>query len=161
VSTPLGEDVLLFHRMLAKERLGGLFEYELDLLSENAAIDPDKLLGENVTVGVSLPEGEWRYFNGYVAQVRPARYEKIPYHPETGGTDKTRADHIHAWTVGREVQPGAHALTDYDFDMQTLQLIVVQRGLVAARAGVGRIELGTWDIAAARAANANILNPPP
>ena len=47
------------------------------------------------------------------------------------------------------------------FDMQTLQLIVVQRGLVAARAGVDRIELGTWDIAAARAANANLLNPPP
>ncbi|MCX7108752.1 MAG: type VI secretion system tip protein TssI/VgrG, partial [Proteobacteria bacterium] len=225
VSTPLGEDVLLFYRMHGTERLGGLFEYELDLLSENASIDPDKLLGENVTVGVSLPEGEWRYFNGYVAKfgqhetldgfavyratLRPwlwfltraancrifqntnvpeivkqvfrdqgfsdfteklsgvyaAReycvqyretdfdfasrlmeeegiyyyfthengkhhlvladspsahdpfpgYEKIPYHPETGGTDKTRADHLHAWTVGREVQPGAHALTDYDF----------------------------------------------
>ena len=68
VSTPLGEDVLLFYRMHGTERLGGLFEYELDLLSENASIDPDKLLGENVTVGVSLPEGEWRYFNGYVAK---------------------------------------------------------------------------------------------
>jgi type VI secretion system secreted protein VgrG len=225
IATPLGEDVLLFYRMSGRERLGGLFEYELELLSEHGSIDPDRLLGENVTVGVSLPEGGWRFFNGYVARfgqqepldgfavyratLRPwlwfltraancrifqnanapdivkqvfrdqgfagfterlsgeyaAReycvqyretdfdfasrlmeeegiyyyfthengrhtlvladspsahepfpgYATIPYHPETGGTDKTRAGHIHAWAVGREVQPGAHALADYDF----------------------------------------------
>lgn len=40
------------------------------------------------------------------------------------------------------------------FDLQALELTVVQRGLVAASAGVERMELGTWDIAAARAANA-------
>lgn len=39
------------------------------------------------------------------------------------------------------------------FDMRALQLIVVQRALVSAAAEVTRIELGTWDIAAARAAN--------
>ena len=205
VSTPLGEDVLLFYRMRGTERLSEPFEYELECLSENAAIDPDKMLGENVTVGLGLAEGKWRYFNGYVARfgqqetldgfavyravLRPwlwfltrasncrifqhktvpaivkevfrdlgfsdfqeklsgsyadreycvqyretdfdfvsrlmeeegiyyyfahekgkhqlvladspaahdsfPAYEKIPYHPETGGTDKTRADHIH------------------------------------------------------------------
>ena len=47
------------------------------------------------------------------------------------------------------------------FDLQALQLVVVQRGLVAAAAGVDLIELGTWDIAAARAANARILNETP
>ncbi|MBK6975202.1 MAG: hypothetical protein IPH26_20425 [Sterolibacteriaceae bacterium] len=40
------------------------------------------------------------------------------------------------------------------FDLQSLQLIVVQRALVAAAAGVQKIELGTWDIAAARRSNA-------
>ncbi|MGB7990216.1 MAG: DUF2169 domain-containing protein, partial [Candidatus Methylophosphatis roskildensis] len=40
------------------------------------------------------------------------------------------------------------------FDLQALQLIVVQRALVAAAAGVQKIELGTWDIAAARQSNA-------
>lgn len=40
------------------------------------------------------------------------------------------------------------------FDMQALQLIVVQRALVSASAEIAAIELGTWDIDAARAANA-------
>ena len=234
VSTPLGEDALLFHRMRGTETLGQLFEYELELLSENAAIDPDKLLGGNVTVGVSLPEGQWRHFNGYVARfgqqetldgfalyratLRPwlwfltraancrifqfqtapdivkqvfrdqgfgdfkerlsgsyaAReycvqyretdfdfasrlleeegiyyyflhengkhtlvladspaahepfpgYGQIPYHPEGGATDKARADHIHEWAFGREVQPGAHALADYDFKKPKASLTV-------------------------------------
>ena len=68
VSTVLGEDVLLFYQMHGTEKLGELFEYELELLSENTTIDPDKMLGENVTVGMSLPDGQWRYFNGYVAR---------------------------------------------------------------------------------------------
>ncbi len=68
IATPLGEDVLLFYRMQGSEKLGALFEYELEMLSENAAIDPDKLLGENITVGVQLLDSQWRYFNGYVAR---------------------------------------------------------------------------------------------
>jgi type VI secretion system secreted protein VgrG len=234
VFTPLGEDVLLFYRMHGKEKLGELFEYELELLSEHGSLDPDKLLGESVTVGVSLPEGQWRHFNGHVARfgqhetldgfavyratlrpwlwfltraancrifqhasapdivkqvfrdqgfsdfadrlagqyaVReycvqyretdfdfasrlmeeegiyyyfthgngkhtlvladsPSAHEpfpgfaSVPYHPESGGTDKTRTGHIHEWAVGREVQPGAHALTDYDFKKPKADLLV-------------------------------------
>jgi len=234
VSTVLGEDVLLFYQMHGTEKLGELFEYELELLSENTTIDPDKMLGENVTVGMSLPDGQWRYFNGYVARfgqhetldgfavyhatLRPwlwfltraancrifqninvpeivkqvfrdqgfsdfteklsgdyaAReycvqyretdfnfisrlleeegiyfyfthengkhhlvladspsahdkfpgYEKIPYHPEQGGTDKSRTDHIHEWTFEREVQTGVHAQTDYDFKKPRANLLV-------------------------------------
>ncbi len=33
IATPLGEDVLLFHGMRAREELGRLSEYHLDLLS--------------------------------------------------------------------------------------------------------------------------------
>lgn len=43
------------------------------------------------------------------------------------------------------------------FDMKNLQLIVVQRALVAASAGVDMMEVGTWDIEAARAKNTAIL----
>ena len=234
LATPLGEDVLLFYRMRGTEKLGELFEYEIDMLSENAAIDQDKMLGENVTVGIKLPEGGWRYLNGYVARfgqyelingfaayratLRPwlwfltraancrifqnlnvpaivkqvfsdqgfndikekligryaereycvqyretdfnfvsrlmeeegiyfyfthengkhhlvladspsahdkfPGYEQIPYHPEQGGIDKSRADHIHEWTFAREVQPGVHVLTDYDFKKSKADLLV-------------------------------------
>lgn len=33
IVTPLGEDVLLFHGMSAREEMSRLFEYQLDLLS--------------------------------------------------------------------------------------------------------------------------------
>jgi hypothetical protein len=42
------------------------------------------------------------------------------------------------------------------FDLRAMQLIVVQRALVAAKAGVERIEIGTWDYHEARARNNDI-----
>ena len=66
VLTPLGEDVLLFRRMTATEALGRLFEIEIDLLSKNANIRFDDLLGQNVTVRLDLPQGKTRYFNGFI-----------------------------------------------------------------------------------------------
>lgn len=68
IITPLGEDVLLFQHMSGSEGLSQLFAYKLDLLSEQAAIDPEKLLGRNVTIGMQLPDKNWRYFNGYITR---------------------------------------------------------------------------------------------
>jgi type VI secretion system secreted protein VgrG len=68
VTTPLGEDVLLFHRMTASESLGRLFQFNLDLLSNDPNIDFNRLLGQNVTVKLELPEDETRYFNGFVSR---------------------------------------------------------------------------------------------
>ena len=68
IVTPLGEDVLLFHRMTATETLGRLFQFEIDLLSMDPNIPFDKLLGQNVTVQLELPQDETRYFNGFVSR---------------------------------------------------------------------------------------------
>ncbi|MHB8473112.1 MAG: type VI secretion system Vgr family protein [Gammaproteobacteria bacterium] len=68
ITTPLGEDVLLFYRMYASDELGRLSEYRIELLSAKGDIDLDKILGHNVTVKLELPEGEIRYFNGYVTR---------------------------------------------------------------------------------------------
>jgi type VI secretion system secreted protein VgrG len=68
IVTPLGEDVLLFHGMYAREEMGRLFEYQLDLLSTKDDVNLDKILGENVTVKLGLPEAATRYFNGYVTR---------------------------------------------------------------------------------------------
>ena len=67
VGTPLGDDVLLLRRMHAKERLSGLFEYTLDLLASDHDIKFEDVLGDNFTVRYELPQGETRYFNGYVS----------------------------------------------------------------------------------------------
>lgn len=67
ITTPLGEDVLLFHRMTASEQLGRLFQLQLDLFSEEPDIAFEDILGQNITVRLSLPGDKERYFNGYVS----------------------------------------------------------------------------------------------
>ena len=68
ISTPLGEDVLLFHRMTAREELSRLSEFQIALLSDKGDIDLDKILGKSVTVKLELPDDKTRYFNGYVTR---------------------------------------------------------------------------------------------
>ncbi len=68
ITTPLGDDTLLFHGMHAREEMGRLFEYQLDLLSKHDDVDMDKILGKNVTVTLALPDDSTRYFNGYVTR---------------------------------------------------------------------------------------------
>ena len=68
IATPLGEDVLLFHGMHAREEMSRLCEYQLDLLSPKDDINLDDILGKNVTVKLALPDDSTRYFNGFVTR---------------------------------------------------------------------------------------------
>ena len=68
IVTPLGDDVLLFHGMHGREEMSRPFDYQLDLLSVKKDINPDDILGKNVTVKVALPDDSTRYFNGYVTR---------------------------------------------------------------------------------------------
>ena len=52
----------------AREELGRLGEYQLDLLSPKDDINVDDILGKNVTVKLALPDDSTRYFNGYVTR---------------------------------------------------------------------------------------------
>ena len=73
IETPLGDDVLLFHRMHAREELGRSSEFHLELLSDpRTVIDFDKILGKNVTVKVTLADESRRYFNGFVTRFAAA-----------------------------------------------------------------------------------------
>ena len=68
ITTPLGEDALLFNRLSAREELSRLYEYQIDLLSKRSDVNPDDIMGKNVTVKLELPAGKSRYFNGYVTR---------------------------------------------------------------------------------------------
>src|SRR4029450_9269598 len=68
IVTPLGEDVLLFHGMSAREEMSRPFEYQLDLLSKKKDVKVDDILGKNVTIKLGLPDDQTRYFNGYVTR---------------------------------------------------------------------------------------------
>ncbi|HEX2830701.1 MAG TPA: type VI secretion system tip protein TssI/VgrG [Burkholderiales bacterium] len=67
IVTPLDDD-LLFHRMTAREELGRLSEFEIDLLSARNDIAADEILGKNVTVKLELETEGFRYFNGFVTR---------------------------------------------------------------------------------------------
>ncbi len=67
VKTILDDDVLLFHRMTANEKLGELFKFDLDLLSANPEINFQEMLGQSMTVQYQRLDKEVRYFNGIVS----------------------------------------------------------------------------------------------
>jgi type VI secretion system secreted protein VgrG len=67
VNCPLGADVLLLHRMQAREQLSRLFEYRLECYSEDPGVDLDALLGQPMTVRLETPQQTTRYFNGLVS----------------------------------------------------------------------------------------------
>ena len=75
ISTPLGEDVLLFKSLTGTERLGRPFQYELVLLSEEREINYKQIIGENVTVAVDKKGSEPRYFNGYISRFEQTRFD--------------------------------------------------------------------------------------
>ncbi|MDD3448270.1 MAG: type VI secretion system tip protein TssI/VgrG [Gammaproteobacteria bacterium] len=69
ITTPLGADVLVLRSMSGTERLGRLFEYELELLGENHDIALGDLLGQNVSIRLAgLHEEGERWFNGFVTR---------------------------------------------------------------------------------------------
>jgi type VI secretion system secreted protein VgrG len=71
VKSPLpleqGESPLIFFHLMAKEELSRPFEYVVDLLSEKDDIDPNKLLGQPMTILVRLADTRIRYFHGLVS----------------------------------------------------------------------------------------------
>ena len=54
--------------MHAREEMGRLSEFQLDLLSPKNDINLDDILGKNVTVKLALPDDSTRYFNGFVTR---------------------------------------------------------------------------------------------
>jgi type VI secretion system secreted protein VgrG len=76
LSSDLG-DKLLFASMRADERLGRLFRYEVELLSQDAQLDLRKLLGTPMTVKFTAPDGYQRHFNGIVAEAAQDGFRSI------------------------------------------------------------------------------------
>jgi type VI secretion system secreted protein VgrG len=68
VTTALGEGKLLYRSMKGSEELGRLFEFEVELLSDQHSLALSDLIGKRMTVSVQLPENAVRTFNGVVAR---------------------------------------------------------------------------------------------
>ena len=68
IYTPLGEDVVLLDSITGTESLGRLFSYELQLVSNEKAVDYKKILGENISVRLQLDTDRARFINGFVSR---------------------------------------------------------------------------------------------
>src|SRR5262245_61754434 len=68
VATPLGPDVFLLTGFAGREEASRLFEFQLDLLSEDHTIKPADIVGKNLTFTIRLADQSPRYFNGFVSR---------------------------------------------------------------------------------------------
>lgn len=68
INSPLGPDKLILAEMGGSDELGRLFDYELQLTSDDPAIDLNALLGKPMSLSVQLSLGTSRYFHGIVAR---------------------------------------------------------------------------------------------
>ncbi len=69
VSTPLGADKLIITRMHGEERLSGLFQFTLEMYSEDKALSFDDIVGKHATVTLKLQDGSSRYIDGLVTRM--------------------------------------------------------------------------------------------
>jgi type VI secretion system secreted protein VgrG len=127
VSGPLPQGSLLLETFTGTETLGLCYKFELGLLSENADIDVDDVLGQPLSIGIKLSSGKERFFHGIVQDFfksgntkRYARYMAVLV-PSLSQFDHTRDCRIFN-------QPGQTALS-------IVSEVLAQRGLTDVEAG--------------------------
>jgi type VI secretion system secreted protein VgrG len=62
----LGKDTFLLTAFQGNETISNLFEFQIEVLSENLDITPEKIIGKQATVTFSNDKGD-RYFNGFIS----------------------------------------------------------------------------------------------
>ena len=70
VTTGAGKDVFRLRELWGEERLSGLFRFELELESDDDAVDFTKVVGKPASVSVSFPKGGKRHFHGLITRLR-------------------------------------------------------------------------------------------
>ena len=77
VSTPLGKDALLLVGFAGEEAISRPFHFDLELIAENdREIAFDKLLGQKLSVVLTLPDERKRYFDGICRRVIQGERDK-------------------------------------------------------------------------------------
>jgi type VI secretion system secreted protein VgrG len=66
VTTPLGDNKLLFKSFQGEEQLSQLFLFRLEMLSESKQLDFDAVVGQPLTLTVQFASDHTRYFHGLV-----------------------------------------------------------------------------------------------
>lgn len=69
IKTPLPNDELLLVGLEGHESISRPFSFQLDLMSENRAVDPKALLRKPSTITILLPDDDKRHINGLVSRI--------------------------------------------------------------------------------------------
>jgi type VI secretion system secreted protein VgrG len=94
IKTPFGADKMLLLRLHAEERISMPFRLDLELVSQESALDFTKILGEGVTIKIRLAAGKERFFHGIVTRFVQAG--------RAGGLTTYRAEvHPRLWLLGK------------------------------------------------------------
>ena len=88
-ASPLGKDFLLIKSFRAEEGLSKLFRLELELLHDNGndrseeptVIEPNKIIGQGITLQIGQADGSVRYWNGMVVRFwQGSRDDRFSYY---------------------------------------------------------------------------------
>lgn len=66
IATPLAEDELLLTSFQGVESISKLFDFQVEVLSKNLAVNPKDIVGKEVTI--TIQNDQKRTFNGYVSR---------------------------------------------------------------------------------------------
>ena len=78
--TPLGKDVLVLINIEGTELLGDLFEFKVEVLSEQENIDFDKALGQGCTLKLKAYNAKERIYHGILTQTQSVGKIEDLYH---------------------------------------------------------------------------------
>jgi len=68
VTTPFGDGKVVLRTIQGQERISGLFQYTLELISAEKDLDFSKIVGKGVTVTMPLADGGNAYLHGIVGR---------------------------------------------------------------------------------------------
>src|SRR5882724_1786076 len=68
LTTPLGDNKLLLRAFSGEERISGLFQFTLDMVSEDNALDFKAIVGKPVTITLDTVDNTEHHFNGIVGR---------------------------------------------------------------------------------------------
>lgn len=74
VTSPLGGEVLVLKHLSGQEGLSQLFDYRVELLSEDDSIDFNELLGKALTLEFEAEDNENRYIHGHISHFSYSGY---------------------------------------------------------------------------------------
>ncbi|MDB6102320.1 MAG: type secretion system Vgr family protein [Gammaproteobacteria bacterium] len=79
IKTSPGKGDLLLKSLTGTERISGLFQLDLALLTENVHVNTDDLLGAALSVSFKRGDGGGRFFHGFVTEIVQSRFGR-PFH---------------------------------------------------------------------------------